>query len=256
MDQNSTTKIKKILSDLTGKKNVFIVRRGNIAIRDSLKIAKSKGYKKIFIQDQGGWMTYAPFSEKLKFNLYYIKTDYGLIKQDFFDSILLINTMPGYSHYQNPEDIKTEKCIIINDISGSIGTELSKYGDIIFGSFGNDKPIDFGKKGFIATDYDVSIEESDLTGEEAEILIDKFKNLDKRLNYLRSINKKIKEKLKKFNIIHPNLEGINVLIKTSNESEKQEIMDFCEKNKYEYTICPRYIRMNQEGISIEVKRKV
>ena len=37
--------------------------------------------------------------------------------------------------------------------------------------------------------------------------------------------------------------------------EKKELIAYCEKNGYEYTECPRYIRVLENAISIEVKRK-
>jgi hypothetical protein len=251
---NVVIKIKKILSELTGKKNVFLVRRGNISIRDSLRIAKTRGYKKVLIQDQGGWITYAPFAKKLKLELDYIATNYGLIKGNFYECILLINTMPAYAFYQDVKDINALDCIIINDVSGSIGTELSKWGDIIFGSFGKDKPIDLGRGGFIATDFEVDVDELIFTKDEIDELYIKLTNLEKRIIFLKKKSKKIKKDLKKYNLVLPENEGINVLIKTSNDIEKNEIMDYCDKNKLEYTSCPRYIRMNQQGLSIEVKR--
>jgi len=39
------------------------------------------------------------------------------------------------------------------------------------------------------------------------------------------------------------------------ENEREEIIDYCNKHGYEYTQCPRYIRVLDSAISIEVKRK-
>ena len=35
---------------------------------------------------------------------------------------------------------------------------------------------------------------------------------------------------------------------------KQRIIDYCNENNLEFTECPRYIRINEPAISIEVKR--
>ncbi|MBI4141867.1 hypothetical protein HY484_03010, partial [Candidatus Woesearchaeota archaeon] len=43
-------------------------------------------------------------------------------------------------------------------------------------------------------------------------------------------------------------------VKFNNEQEKQQLIDYCNKNKYEYTLCPRYIRVMDNAISIEVKK--
>ena len=38
------------------------------------------------------------------------------------------------------------------------------------------------------------------------------------------------------------------------QEEKGKIIKYCEENNLQYTICPRYIRVNCDAISIEVKR--
>jgi len=262
--------IKLELSNLTGKNNIFLTRRGNISIKESLKYVKSRNFKDIFIQDQGGWITYPQFIKKLKLNIVYIKTDYGLItnKTDIVlnDCILLFNTMPGYSFIQNTNIIESKiknkkNCLIINDVAGSIGHKQAKWGDIIIGSFGKDKPINLEKGGFIATNIkDLNIEEEIFSKEELTLLLSKLKELPKRIEFFNNIHNKIKEELininMNVNIIHKNIEGINVIIKFNEEDEKikKEIIDYCQKNNYEYTQCPRYIRIQENGISIEVKR--
>ena len=65
---------------------------------------------------------------------------------------------------------------------------------------------------------------------------------------------KVKEDLKRFNIIHPDSRGINVVVKFSGDIEKAEIISYCNQNKLEFTLCPRYIRVNEKAISIEIKR--
>ena len=60
--------------------------------------------------------------------------------------------------------------------------------------------------------------------------------------------------LAKYEILHKNSKGINVIVKFNNEKEKQEIIDYCKSNNYEYTLCPKTIRVLDTAISIEVKR--
>jgi len=247
-------KVKGLLSQITGKKNIYLTRRGNISIKDSLKYAKEKGYSKLCIQDQGGWLTYSQFAEKLKLNIEDIKTDYGIVKGSFKDCILLINTMPAYAFLQETEDIEAERCIRINDISGSIGHPQSRWGDIIIGSFGKHKPINLEKGGFIATNLEMNLEEEKFTKAELEKLRKKLDEIHKRIRHFAIISSRIKKELNHLNIVHPHKEGINVIFQTSKEKEKQEIKDYCNKHRIDYTECPRYIRINEEGISIEVKR--
>jgi len=251
------------LKTLTNKENIKLVARGNKAILYALRIAKKLGKTKVIIQDQGGWITYKQFTKKLKLDLVELKTDYGLIilneleKHIDNNSVLLINSLTGYFAQQDMNKIynlcSKKQCLVINDISGSIGTEAAKIGDILVCSFGNDKPINYGKGGLIAVENKdwfklTEIEQQDLEIEQN--LID----LPQRLFLLKKITQKIKSDLKEFDIIHKDKEGINVIVKFNNEKQKERIGRYCNKNNYQYTECPRYIRVNCNAISIEVKR--
>jgi dTDP-4-amino-4,6-dideoxygalactose transaminase len=254
----------KLLKELTNKEHIKIVSRGNKAILYALRIAKKLGKTKVFIQDQGGWITYTQFIKKLKLELNILKTDYGLIKKEELkkinkDSVLLINSLPGYFVQENIETIyptcKKKNCLVINDISGSIGTKAAKIGDILVCSFGEDKPLNYGKGGLLAVEKEEWFNLTEINEEELEKdFYEKLSNLGKRLLRLNEINKKIKHDLKDFKIIHKNKKGINVIVKFNNDKEKNKIISYCEKNKYSFTICPRYIRVNCDAVSIEVKR--
>jgi hypothetical protein len=268
-------KIKDKLRELTNKDNIYLTKRGNTSIKESLKFVKSKNFKDIFIQDQGGWMTYPQFIEKLKLNLHYLKTNYGIIDSEFncFEDInklnnfvVLFNTMPAYSYLQDVNILKEKislrdkEVFYINDIAGSIGEKEATFGDIIIGSFGKDKPINLEKGGFVATNYDLNIEEENFSHEEQEILLDKLNNLAQRIEFLKKEHNKVVEELVKIipnvNIIHKDKEGINVVVQfdENNVLIKEEIIKYCQRSNYEYTECPRYIRITDTGISIEIKR--
>ena len=89
-------------------------------------------------------------------------------------------------------------------------------------------------------------------------LLAKLKTIKKRYELFNKINKKIKKDLKDFNILHKDKAGINVIIKFNDNQEKEKIINYCDKNNLEYTICPKgifgHIRVNCDAISIEVKR--
>ncbi len=246
--------IKQLLIRLTGKKNVYIVRRGNVAIREALRIAKEKGFSKVALQDQGGWITYKQYVKKLKLDIKVIKTDYGIVKGNFNDCILLINTMPGYAALQDVDDINATNCFVINDASGSIGRDSAIWGDIILGSFGKDKPVDLEKGGFIATNLEIDVEEEKLNTKERNILREKLEGLYRKIEKFTKIRSKIINELHQYEVVHPDKEGFNVIVRTRKEKDKQEVVNYCKKHGYEYTECPRYIRINDDGISIEVKR--
>jgi len=260
----------KELGKLISKKNIFFTNRGNKSINLALKLAKSLGKKKAFIQNQGGWITYDQYLKKLNFEYHYLDTDYGIIDIKLLkekldsDSVLLINSMPGYFCIQEDMD-KIEKlcveknCFLINDVSGSIGREVAKSGDLIIGSFGRWKPINLEYGGFIGfnnNDYEQFYKDNfdqELKDFYSDLIV-KLKDLDKRLDMFKKFTHKIKKQLSSLDVIHKNSDGINVIVKTHNNELKLEVTDFCKLYDYEFTSCPRYIRVMDEAISIEVKR--
>jgi hypothetical protein len=251
------------LKELFGKKQIKSVESGDHAILSVLQYAKSIGKEKVLIQDQGGWLTYRDYVKKIGLELVELKTDYGIIDvtdlQEKSDekSVLLVNSLNGYFSEQPMEEIAfacaEKKCLLINDASGSIGTEIAKIGDIILCSFGKDKPVNLHYGGCIA--YDTGEFEGEFDENRLGDLSEELDKLFVRLQEWEEINMKIKEDLKEFDIIHKDKHGINVVVKFSDKAEKEKIITYCKKNDYSYTLCPRYIRVNADAVSIEIKRK-
>ncbi len=251
------------LHELFGKSSIKLVESGDHAILSVLRHVKSIGKSRVLIQDQGGWLTYKDYSKKAGLEPIELKTDYGIV--DLSDlkekadtkSVLLINSLNGYFCEQPMDKIAEictgKKCLLVNDASGSIGTEMAKTGDIIIGSFGKNKPVNLHYGGFIT--FDEGEFEGEFDKEKLDLLSEELDRLFVRLQEWDKINKKIKEELKEFDIIHREKRGINVIVKFSDNEEKQKIINYCEKNNYEYTLCPRRIRVNTNAISIEVKRR-
>ncbi|MBW2972916.1 DegT/DnrJ/EryC1/StrS family aminotransferase [Candidatus Woesearchaeota archaeon] len=251
------------LQELTGKKKIKLVESGDHAILSVLKFLKSIGKEKVLIQDQGGWLTYRDYPKKAGLEKVELKTDYGII--DISDlkekadekSVLLVNSLNGYFSEQPMEEITEicaeKKCLLVNDASGSIGTELAQIGDIIIGSFGKDKPVNLHYGGFIAFDEDYSFE-GEFDSAKLAALDEELDKLFARQLRWNGMHWKIKADLKDFDIIHKEKTGINVIVKFKDEKEKEKIIKYCDENKLPYTICPRYIRVNCDAVSIEVKR--
>lgn len=251
----------KKLKELTEKRYIFFTDRGNTSILLALKLAKKLGKEKLLIQDQGGWLTYSQYGKKLKFEIINLPTESGIIDitqlSDFGEeSCLLINSMPGYFCLQ--PNMNKIKLFLINDVSGSIGRKEAIYGDIIVGSFGKWKPIEVGEGGFIGYDnedwtdffrenFNKKIDYFDKLEEQLELLPEKIKKIDKEVE-------KIKSQLKNFDIIHRDSKGLNVVVRYKSEEEKLKIIDYCKIYNYEFTLCPRYIRVMEPAVSIEVKR--
>jgi uncharacterized protein YeeX (DUF496 family) len=257
--------IKQSLAGLSGKRFAWLTRRCNDSIKTALDLAKSRGKTKVLIQDQGGWMLYYQYPKKIKMEILELKTDCG--QMDLADleskadekSVLLLNSMPGYIAYeQNMKKIsdicKNKGVMLINDATGSLASPVSTIGDIIVGSFGHWKPVDAGFGGFIASDEDLNLKDFSFDDEKMNLLDEKIRKVKERVMMLVELNRKIKSELKGFDIIHKDIEGFNVAVRFGDESEKKRIIDYCEKNKHEYTLCPRYIRVKDNAVSIELKR--
>ena len=258
------------LCNIVNKKYLIFCDRGNKAIKLILQVLKEDKYEQIIIQDQGGWMTYPQFISKFEFEKSELKTDYGVVNpKDLVDyktkkNAILINSMPGYAALQDMEMIcesgKENNILVINDVSGSIGTDEAEFGDIVFGSFGNAKPINLGSGGFIATDdgelYKRICELNifDVNDFFLDDLENKLDSLTHRLVFLKEKRAEVLQDLGEYDIIHPDGNGINVIVKFNNESIKNDIIKYCIEHSFEYTTCPRYIRVNCDAISIELKR--
>ncbi|MFH1506579.1 MAG: DegT/DnrJ/EryC1/StrS family aminotransferase [archaeon] len=257
-----------ILKKLTNKKHVLFVKRGNTAVKLCLLLAKSLGRKKILIQDQGGWITFPQYINKLKLEQIDLKTDHGLVLPITLtpyksDSAFMIHSAPAYCCLQPMKEIlqicKQNNILFFNDATGSVGTDRAKHGDIVFLSFGQHKPINMGHGACIATDNPDFYKFLKQNNPEFHIdfdgLYDRLRKLDKRLGKLSEIHKKVKEDLRGFNIVHREHNGINVIVKFDNEEQKQNLIDYCKANELDYRECPCYIKIKDPAISIEVKRK-
>ncbi|MBW2978216.1 DegT/DnrJ/EryC1/StrS family aminotransferase [Candidatus Woesearchaeota archaeon] len=256
------------LKELTGKEFIQLAERGNKAIQIALDLAKQLEKTTVLIPDQGGWLTFKKYPKKFNLEIKEIKTKQGLLdledleKNASQESVLLTTSMPGYfaaeENLQKIQEICTKKgCLFINDISGSIGTDFAKYGDLILASFGKWKPINLEYGGFIATnnnEFYTNFDASYFEEKKYEELIKLLEELPERLKKFQEIRKQIIEELESFKIIHKDKQGINVIVKFDDDEAKQRVISYCKDNKLEYTECPRYIRVNENAISIEVKR--
>jgi hypothetical protein len=255
------------LKQLTGKKHVQLTERGNKAIKIALDLANQLEKTTVLIPDQGGWLTYKKYPKKFNLEIKEVKTKQGLLdikdleKKADENSILLTCSMQGYFAIDNMDEImKTASkkgCVVVNDVSGSIGTDSAKVGNLLIGSFGKWKPLNLEYGGFIATDDDEFYENFDASYFDEHMYDDlkkKFEELPKRLETFKKTRAQIMDDLQSFNIIHKDKDGINVVVKFDDDEVKQRIIEYCKENKLEYTECPRYIRVNENAISIEVKR--
>src|SRR3989344_938896 len=239
------------LKQLTGHKFVYLTSRGDAAIKAALT-----NFRQVLIPEEGGWLSYKKFPHELvkcndaKIDLEDLKNK---VNTNTFDAFLYQNTGGYFAEQPMKEiyEICKNKCKVVIDVSGSIGTILcdGKYADIFVGSFGRWKLVEAGEGGFISTNERLEVNEitdKDLLGKIKVALV----NLNGRINYLTERRKRIINDLKDYNILFRDDLGFVVVI----DGNEEKVINYCKMNNLEYTKCPRYIRVNKEAISIEVKR--
>ena len=248
-----------LLKEYTNHNHIRLTSSGNKAILAALNIAKKQGCKTVLIPDQGGWLTYRDFTKKLNMEIKEIRTDYSLLDLEDLknkideNSCLLYSNPAGYFANQDIEGIYKickDKCLVILDCACLCD---GNYADIMVGSFGEWKIVNLGYGGFISSNKKLELED-DFDENKLAGLNEKLKNLRSRLDFLYNKCDQIKKDLKSFEIIHKNKKGIVVVVKFNNDKEFKDLKDYCERNNLEFTKCPRYIRVNEDAISIEVKR--
>ncbi len=265
------------LRNLTRHKSVKLTNCGNSAIFAAFCIARQLGKDTILIPNQGGWISYKTYPKLLDLKIEEVKTDDGIINLNSLKKLankktaIVVPSFAGYFAEQPMKKIadicKKQNCLLIEDASSAIGDKTlcdGRVSDVIIASFGKAKPVDLGYGGFISTNDRENLDKikdvfSFIEFEESfqEKLLEKLSNVEARLKMLFAQHDKIVKELEKykgFDVVHRQSRGINVVVRFRTEEEKKKITDYCEKNKLEYTLCPRYIRIEDKAVSIEVKR--
>lgn len=269
--------IKLILQYLTKHNYLEITLRGNSAIKSALSVL-AKG-KKVLIPKEGGWLTYHDLPQKLNLETVEVNCNKAKINLEDLKNKLEKNQFGSFGAflYQNPggyfaqqpmEEIyrlcKQNGCLVILDVSGSIGTELcdGNYADIIIGSFGKWKLVEARVGGFISCQKKELFDklELEILNDQASlnIIFEKLTQLGGRIKFLSEKRKKVIEDLSELNLVEKVVYqedlGFVVIVKFDSEVEKENLINYCNNNDLEWTECPRYIRLNQPAISIEIKR--
>jgi len=276
LEEKKKLKILDLIKGYTGHKIVKLLSRGNAAIFSALFIAKKNNPKPfLLIPDQGGWISFQNYPQMLGFGLRTIKTNRGVI--DLIDleekassgSALILTSFAGYFAEQPLSYIsnicKKHKCLIIEDASGSIGDSVlcnSEFSDIIVGSFGKWKPVNNEYGGFLALSNKQMFEKAkDVFSADKfypfydKLLVNLSKVSDRMIKNLE-LQSKVKKDLLELDlkVLHSDKRGLNVVVKPFKMDDRKKILSYCEKNNYEYVECPKYIRIEEDAISIELKR--
>ncbi len=268
MKEKAISKIR----EMSGHNYVKLTNCGNTAIFIAFYIAKKMNPKPfILIPDQAGWNTYKTYPKLLNFEVKTIKTNDGILDlEDLAEkaktgAAIIFQGIAGYFAEQPVEEIskicRENKCLVIQDVSGCLGQKgfcEGKNADIMIGSFGRWKLIDVELGGFISSSDDQFHDNDALSlakhNIDIEILLKKLEEADARFNFLLEKANKIKTDLMRCSVVHRDKKGLNVIVRFKNDDEKKEITSYCKDNDLEYVTCPRYIRLEDDAISIEVKR--
>lgn len=261
--------IEQKLREFTGHDYITLTSRGNAAISAALSLLPRD--KKVLIPAEGGWLGYKSIPPKLGLATEEVHCDTAKINLADLQkkvnsgqySAVLYENPGGYFAEQPIEEIykicKAAGCLVILDVTAGIGTILcnGQFTDMLVGSFGEWKVVDAGVGGFIScADQDLfarlNVEEfSD--EEKLALILQKLEQVPQRLAFLQQQRQNILGKIP-FSVLHPRDLGMVVIVPFNNTNERTRVIEFCAQQKLEWTECPRYIRVNQPAISIEIKR--
>lgn len=252
----------------------ILTERGNSAIHAALFLVKQLGCTSILVPDQGGWLTFASLSKELGLDVQTVSTDKGLLSEKSFSSVgvdrksaLLFTTLAGYFARQDTDLIerccKQKNIFIIEDCSGVLNGDFFPIGNILVASFGRHKLINNFHGGFVGFqehEYLDILKEHHIMEKisphnmDYQKLNTSLKKADQRYAFLVNKCNEIKNDLASYAVVHRDKEGIVVVVEENEEQKIEQLKKYCAEKKLEFTLCPREIRMNHQGISIEVKR--
>ncbi len=256
----------KLLKKYTNHNTIKLTNSGNLAILAAFIAVKLKGITEILIPDQGGWLTYQTYPKFLDLKIVELKTDYGILNLDELkkhkNKALIFTSFAGYFAEQPIDEIikvcKENNIYLIEDASARL-TKCNGEADIILGSFGKWKLVDNHHGGFISfknkEDYPEGIKcLTRPVNLDYEKLLNNLQIAEERLQWLINKCNEIKQDLNDYNIVHKDKQGIIVVVKYDDEQTLDKLKQYCKNNNLQFTLCPRYIRINDQAISIEVKR--
>lgn len=267
------------LSNFTNHNHVKLVNSGNAAILTAMNSIDGA----ILVPDQGGWNGFKQIANFLNKKLITVKTNKGLIENEFLQESILENTesfnknnhnalfftsFAAYTAEQNIKEIsefcRENNILLVEDASGAISDSKKilangEYSDIIIGSTGSPKIINVGYGGFISTNDDSVFDKSKLILKTAKIndmiasgIATEIDSAEDNLNKTIQACEYLKNNLD--DVIHPDKRGINVIIKADDKS-----LSFNLRNNLKLdsggmvTKCPNYNRLKEKGVAIEIK---
>jgi hypothetical protein len=261
------------IKELTGHEYARVLGSGNAAIMAAMSTMKGP----VMIPDQGGWSGFKKISEFYGLELVYLPTEMGVINLETLEEqvkikspeSLFITSFAGYMAEQPVKGIydicEDNGVILVEDASGSVGDPQKRlacgdHSHVLVASTGSPKMVNVGNGGFISTNdqgmfNDRSFILKTLQGSPVTCagLVEEIKrtpeSLVKTIMACEFIKKEIKSAL------HPEKRGINIAIPHDEPKSVARLL----RNKLKVngggmiTTCPRYDRINQPAICLEVK---
>ncbi|MFH1638443.1 MAG: hypothetical protein ABIB71_08510 [Candidatus Woesearchaeota archaeon] len=266
-DNEKVGEVLKRIKKHSGHKNIRIVNRGNAAVFCALMVAKRINPRPyVLIPDQGGLTCYKKCPSFYNFAVKEVKTNYGIIDIEDLKlhaktaSALLYPAMAGYFAMQEVKSIckacRNAGCLVIMDVSACFPHKKlckGKFADLLTCGFSHGEAVNYGYGGFVSSikpEYlDAAKDAFSLFKVHPQLTKEIMPFISpKRVEGLVLLAEKVKKDLKKYDILHKDRKGINVVVKFT-----PDIIGYCQKKGYKYNLCPSYSRVNEKAISIELK---
>lgn len=263
----------KAIKKVTGHENVRMLGSGNAAIMATMSTMKGP----IMIPDQGGWSGFRKFAEFYGLEILYLPTVLGVIHLETLEEqlklknpeSLFITSFAGYMAEQPVKGIydicEDNGVILVEDASGSVGDPLKKlacgdHSHVIVASTGSPKMVNVGNGGFISTnDPEFFIDAGFIlkTLQSSPVtcagLVEEVKkapgHLVKTVAACEFLKKEIED------VLHPEKRGINIALPVDEPKTIARLLrnNLKVRGGGMITTCPRYDRINQPAVCLEVK---
>lgn len=250
-----------------------VLSSGNAAIMAAMSTMKGP----VMIPDQGGWSGFKKIAEFYGVELAYLPTKMGVINLETLEEqvklkspeSLFITSFAGYMAEQPVKGIydicEDNEVILVEDASGSVGDPQKRlacgdHSHVLVASTGSPKMVNVGNGGFISTNEPEMFNEMNfilkaLQGSPVTCagLVEEIKrapeSLVKTITACDFIKKEIESAL------HPEKRGINIAIPHDQPKSVALLLrkEFKVNGGGMITTCPRYDRINQPAICLEVK---
>lgn len=261
------------LKKLTGHDYARVLCSGNAAIMAAMSNMKGP----VLLPDQGGWNGFIKIARFFGLGISYLPTKMGVIDlkilEDYLKKMhpesLFVTSFAGYMAEQPIKEIY-ETCnkhgvTLVEDASGSVSDPEKKlacgdHAHIIVASTGSPKIVNVGSGGFISTNNCEIFENTNYllkTLKSSPVIsagvVEEIKkapgNLTKTVKSCEFLKKEINS------VLHPEKRGVNLAIPL--EEPKLKAKELRKNIKVHgggmITVCPRYDRIKEQAICLEVK---